>query len=285
MDHDLTIDEKRVYADRTGADEVLIAAEQGAVVASLSDDRVGEFGLDYRAAVRDVAAEGNRRAVATDEDVLVGDYDPTDFGPAVAVGFHDGALLAAGPGGQVARLDDGWTTLGSVKTPRAIDGGMVAAESGVHQVVDDGLRNVGLGGVHDVVGRGLPLAATDRGLYRLGNGWMDELDGAFRVVASEEPRSSGGREADGSEASETPRATGEAGDRTHAVGEAGVFAREAVDDWRAVDVPTDAPVDVGYTEAATVAVTETGTLLADAGDGWRTRELGVTGVRRLAVQA
>ena len=269
MSYDLTIDEKRVYADRTGADEVLIAAEQGAVVVSLSDDRVGEFGLDHRAAVRDVAADGNRRAVATDEDVLVGDYAPTDFGPAVAVGFHDGALLAAGPDGQIARLDDGWTTLGGVETPRAIDGGMVAAESGVHQVVDDGLRNVGLGGVHDVVGRGLPLAATDRGLYRLGNGWMDELDGAFRVVASEAPRSAGSPEADG---------------RTHAVGESGVFAREAVDDWRAVDVPTDAPVDVGYTEAATVAVTETGTLLADAGDGWRTRELGVTGVRRLAVQ-
>ncbi|MFB6256454.1 MAG: hypothetical protein ABEH58_06990 [Haloplanus sp.] len=271
MDHDLTIDEKRVYADRTGADEVLIAAEQGVVVASLSDDRVGEFGLDHRAVVRDVAAEGTRRAVATDEDVLVGDYDPTDFGPAVAVGFHDGALLAAGPGGQVARLDDGWTTLGTVETPRTVDGGMVAAESGVHRVVDDGLQNVGLGGVHDVVGRGLPLAATDHGLYRLGNGWMDELDGAFGVASRETSRTSGSRS--------------QTGGRTHAVGEGGVFAREAVGNWRAVDVPTDAPVDVGYTEAGTVAVTEGGTLLADAGDRWRTRELGVTGVRRLAVQA
>jgi len=261
MDHDLTIDEKRVYADRTGADEVLIAAEQGVVVASLSGDRVGEFGLDHRAAVHDVAADGDRRAVATDEDVLVGDYGPTGFGPAVAVGFHGDALLAAGPGGRIARLDDGWTTLGGVETPRAIDGGMVAAESGVHQVVDDGLRHVGLGGVHDVHGHGMPLAATDDGLYRLGNGWMDELDGAFHVVAVDS-----------------------ADDRAHAAGEAGLFAREAVGEWSAVDVPTDDPVDVGYTDAATVAVTETGTLLADAGDGWRTRELGVTGVRRLAVQ-
>jgi hypothetical protein len=261
MDHDLTIDEKRVYADRTGADEVLIAADQGAVVVSLSGDRVGEFGLDHRAAVRDVAADGDRRAVATDEDVLVGDYDPTDFGPAVAVGFHGDALLAAGPEGRIARLDDEWTTLGGVETPRAIDGGMVAAESGVHQVVDDGLRHVGLGGVHDVHGRGMPLAATEDGLYRLGNGWMDELAGAFRVVAAD---------ADD--------------DRAHAVGEAGLFAREAVGEWSPIDVPTDAPVDVGYTDEATVAVTETGTLLADAGDGWRTRELGVTGVRRLTVQ-
>jgi len=31
-------------------------------------------------------------------------------------------------------------------------------------------------------------------------------------------------------------------------------------------------------------VTADGTLLADAGDGWRTRALGVTGVSRLAVQ-
>jgi hypothetical protein len=260
MDHDLTIDEKRVYADRTGADEVLIAAEQGVVAVSLSDDRVGEFGLDHRAAVRDVAAAGDRRAVATDADVLVGDYDPTDFGPAVAVGFDGDALLAAGPDGRIARLDDGWTTLGDVGTPRAVDGGMIAAESGVHQVVGDDLRHVGLDGVHDVHGRGMPLAATDGGLYRLGNGWMVERDGSFGVVSADA-----------------------ADDRAHAAGDGGLFAREAVGEWVPVDAPT-VPVDVGYTDAATVAVTETGTLLADAGDGWRTRELGVTGVRRLAIQ-
>jgi hypothetical protein len=260
MDHDLTIDEKRVYADRTGADEVLIAADQGVVAVSLSGDRVGEFGLDHRAAARDVAAAGDRRAVATDADVLVGDYDPTDFGPAVAVGFDGDALLAAGPDGRIARLDDGWTTLGDVEAPRAVDGGMIAAESGVHQVVGDDLRHVGLDGVHDVHGRGMPLAATDDGLYRLGNGWMDELDGAFGVVSADS-----------------------VDDRAHAAGEEGLFAREAVGEWVPVDAPV-APVDVGYTDAATVAVTETGTLLTDAGDGWRTRELGVTGVRRLTIQ-
>jgi len=262
MDHDLTIDEKRVYADRTGADEVLVAAEQGVVVASLSADRVGEFGLDYRAAVRDVATAGDRRAVATDSDVLVGDYDPTDFGPAVAVGFHGETLLAASSDGRVARLDDEWTTLGEVDTPRAIDGGMIAAESGVHQVVDGNLRSVGLGGVHDVSGRGMPLAATDDGLYRLGNGWMNDVDGAFGVVS-----------ADAND------------DRAHAVGDTGLFARVDVDDWTPVETPTDEPiVGVAYTDAATVVVTETGALLADAGDGWRRRELGVTGVAAVAVQ-
>jgi len=261
MDYDLTIDEKRVYADRTGADEVLIAAEQGLVVASLSDDRVGEFGIDHRAAVRDVAATADRRAVATESDVLVGDYDPTDFGPAAAVGFDGETLLAAAPDGRVARLDDTWTTLGEVDTPRAVDGGMIAAESGVHQVVDDGLRSVGLGGVYDVHGRGMPLAATDDGLYRLGNGWMDDVSGSFSVV---------GADADD--------------DRAHAVGEAGLFARVAVGDWRPVETPVDGIVDVAFTGMAAVAVTADGTLLADAGDGWRTRELGVTGVSRLAVQ-
>jgi hypothetical protein len=262
MDHDPTIDEKRVYADRTGADEVVIAAEQGVVVASLSDDRVGAFGLDHRAVTRDVAADGDRRAVATDTDVLVGNYDRTDFGPAVAVGFGGDALLAAGPDGRVARLDDGWTTLGTVETPRAVDGGLVAAEDGVHRVVDDGLRGVGLDGVRDVVGRGPPLAATDHGLYRLGNGWMGELDGAVHAVSADA-----------------------ADDRAHAVGETGLVARRAVGDWRAVDVPADELVDVGYTATATVAVTADGALLADVGDGWRTHELGVTGVGRLAVQS
>ncbi|WP_248895703.1 HVO_0234 family beta-propeller protein [Haloplanus halobius] len=264
MAHDLTIDEKRVYADRMGAVEVLVAAEQGVVVASLSDDRVGEFSLDHRTTARDVVADGTRRAVATDEDVLVGDYSATGFGAAVAVGFDGpgGDLLAAGPDGRVARLDDGWTTVGHVDDPRAIDAGMVAAADGVW-TVDDGLRNVGLADVRDVHGRGLPLAATGDGLYRLGNGWMDELDGAADVVSADD-----------------------ADDRAHAVSDGTLFARDAVASWTPVDLPADAPpVDVGYTDAATVAVTEGGTLLTDAGDGWRTRELGVTGVTGLAVQS
>jgi hypothetical protein len=269
-----TIDEKRVYDDRTGAETVLVASERGVVVASLSADRVGEFRLDHRGVARDVAAAGDRRAVATDEDVLAGGYDPTGFGPAVAVGFDGDDLLAAGPDGRIARLDDDWTTLGHVESPRAVDGGMVAAADGVW-TVDDDLRNVGLGDVRDVHGRGMPLAATDDGLYRLGNGWMDELDGAFGVVSADSPerRSAGSRTQSGDDAD----------DRAHAVGAAGTFEREAVGEWHAVETPAD-PVDVAYTDAATVAVTEGGTLLADAGDGWRRRELGVGGVAALAVR-
>jgi hypothetical protein len=271
-----TIDEKRVYADRTGAETVLVASDRGVVVASLSGDRVGEFRLDHRTVARDVAAAGDRRAVATDEDVLAGGYETTGFGPAVAVGFDGEDLLAAGPDGRVARLDDEseWTTLGHVETPRAVHGGMVAAADGVW-MVDDGLRNVGLGGVRDVHGRGMPLAATDAGLYRLGNGWMDELDGAFGVVSvdSAERRSASSRTQSGDAAD----------DRAHAVGAAGTFARESIGEWTAVETPAE-PVDVAYTDAATVAVTEGGALLADAGEGWRTRELGVGGVAAVAVR-
>jgi hypothetical protein len=255
------IDEKRVYADRTGAATVLVASERGVVAASLSGDRVGEFRLDHRATARDVAADGTRRAVATDEDVLAGGYEPTGFGPAVAVGFDgDGDLLAAGPDGRVARLDGGeWTTLGHVETPRAVDGGMVAAADGVWTVRAD-LAHVGLADVRDVHGGGTPLAATAGGLYSLGNGWMLERDGGFDVVSADA-----------------------GGDRAHAVGDAGTVARESLGEWRPVETPAD-PVDVGYTADATVAVTETGTLLADAGEGWRTRELGVGGVAALAVR-
>jgi hypothetical protein len=256
-----TIDEKRVYADRTGAETVLVASEQGVVVVSLSGDRVGEFRLDHRTAARDVAATGDRRAVATDQDVLAGGYEPTGFGSAAAVGFDGTDLLAADPDGRVARLDDddGWTTLGHVETPRAVHGGMVGAADGVW-MVDDGLRNVGLGGVRGVHGNGMPVAATDDGLYRLGNGWMIERDGAFGVVSVDA-----------------------ADDRAHAVGADGTFVRESVGEWTAVETPAD-PVDVAYTDEATVAVAEGGALLADAGEGWRTRELGVSGVAALAVR-
>jgi hypothetical protein len=265
MDVDDSIDEKRVYADRSGAAAVLLAAEQGLVAASLSDDLVGEFALDHRGTVRDVATAGNRRVVATAEDVLVGSYTATDFGPAVAVGFdRDGSPVAAGPDGTVARLDAGWTTLGTVTEPRAVDAGMVAAADGVFRIGGDALDHVGLDAVADVHGRDVPFAATGTGLYRLGNGWMLERDGEFAAVSAA---------ADGRAAAVA------AGDGPE------LAVCEPSGEWTSAAVPTTGRlVDVGFTDAATVAVTDEGTLLADAGDGWRTRELGVTGVARLAIQ-
>lgn len=265
-----TIEEKRVYADKEDAAEVYVASDVGLVVASVSDDIVGEFGLEYRGDVRDVALVGGRLVVAGD-DVYLGDFTPTEFGPAVAVGGDaNGRIVAAGDDGRVARYDaesGDWQTVGELDGVRAIDGGLVAAADGVYRV-GAGLSHAGLDDVHDVAGEGVPLAATGDGLYRLGNGWMDCLDGDFRVVASD-------------------------GERAHAATETTLFECERTGEWAGVDVAgADGPLaDVGYTAAAVVAVTETGTLLVDsegqaddAGDGWRSRSLGVRGVSALAVR-
>ncbi|MFC6837199.1 HVO_0234 family beta-propeller protein [Halomarina ordinaria] len=259
MDEDIDIDEKRVYAAKGDRTVVFVATDAGLARVSVSGDLVGEFGLDHRGDVADVATRDGALAVAGEEDVLVGDaFAPTGFGPADAVGFdRNGHLVAAGEG-RVARLaSDGWTTLAAVEDVRAVDGDLLAARDGVFRL--DG-AHVGLADVRDVAAAGVPLAATDEGLYRLGNGWMDVLDGAFRVVACE----------------------GAAPDaRAHAAGEALYERRE--DAWKAVSLPTDDPVAaVGYGES-TYLVTASGTFLVRGEEGWRSRSLGVPGVRALAV--
>ena len=76
-------------------------------------------------------------------------------------------------------------------------------------------------------------------------------------------------------------APGELG-RAHAVSEAGLSAH-ADGEWTAVDLPVDeTSVDVAYGEGVYV-VTAKGTLLADAGDGWRAQSLGVRDVHALVV--
>ncbi|SDL97166.1 hypothetical protein SAMN04487949_0354 [Halogranum gelatinilyticum] len=286
MPNDDTIEEKRVYSDKAGKVEVFVASELGVVAVDVSGDRVGEFGLAHRCTARAIAAEGERVAVATDEDVdlAVGDeeFEPTGFGPAVAVGFHDGDLLAANEDGWVARYDPeradevdltdldaadadaaeklAWQTLGHVETVRAIDGPLVAAADGVYRVGDGDLSHAGLDDVRDVAGRGVPLAATGESLYTLGNGWMDVLDGVFRSVS------------------------GDGFERAHAIAGTTVYAK-VDDEWQEADLPTDDPVvDVAYAPGAVFAVTEAGTLLVDAGDGWQTQVLGVRGVAGLAVR-
>jgi hypothetical protein len=255
-DEDITIDEKRVYDEKTGATTAYVATSAGLARVNVSDDIVGEFGLEYRGEVVDVAADG-RLAVATPEDVLVETeegFAETGFGPASAIGF-DGDLFAAG-GRRLGRYDDGWETVAEIEDVRAISGGLVAAADGVYRT--DGSA-VGLDAVNDVAADGDLLAATDAGLYYLANGWMRAREGAFRVVAAGE-------------------------DRAHAATADGLFERVATDDWRPVDLPVDGRVaDVAYDEA-TYAVTEDGTFLADAGDGWRHRSLGLPGVVALAVR-
>jgi len=261
-DDDISLDEKRVYGEKTGATELYVAAELGVAVVSVSGDIVGEFSLARRCTARDVAAGPEFLAVATDADVLVsegGDYAETGFGPAVAVGFADESLHAAGSDGAVARYDpaaDQWTTLGTAGDVRAIDGDLVAAADGVYRV-DDGLSPVGLSDVRDVATDGTPLAAAGDGLYYLGPGWAEATDGAFAVVAREP-------------------------NRAHAATADTLYEGDG-DEWQAREVPVDEPVaDVTHGEAV-YAVTADGTVLVDAGDGWRTRALGVRGVSGIAV--
>lgn len=292
-----TIEEKRVYADRTGQSEVYVASETGVVVVTVSDELVGEFWLAHRCDPRDVAAADGQVAVATAEDVLAiaGEaLEPTGFGPAVAVDVDSGAtdgggddsdgrtIVAAAEDGTVSRgslpdegTDDGtaaapastvdWSEVGTVDgSVTAIDWPFVATDAGLYRVRDGDVGEGGLTTVNDVAATGMPLAATDAGLYKLGNGWMDVLDGAFHAVVSD-------------------------GQRAHAATESDLYASDApyagAADWGAIDVPVTEPVrDIAYTPTATVGVTETGTLLLTAGDGWRTRTLGVGGVVGVAVR-
>ncbi|PSP83936.1 hypothetical protein BRC83_06720 [Halobacteriales archaeon QS_1_68_17] len=260
-----SIDEKRVYDARAGKTEAFVAAEMGVAAVEIAGDRVGRFRLARRCRARDVAASAGRLLVATDEDVLVGTgdgFETASFGPAVAVGVgYDGGLLAARPDGEVARRDGGgWEPLGNAGAVRAVGGDLVATAGGVCRIVDGGLAPAGLSDVRDVSATGVPLAATASGLYWLGNGWMDAHDGAFRIVA-----------ADG-------------GGRAHAATADALYAGGgSPDDWEPRELPTDDPVaGVAYGEGV-VAVMETGTVLVDAGDGWRSRSIGLDEVAGVAV--
>lgn len=268
-DDEGTLEEKRVFAETGETTTLVVATGAGVARVSVSGDIVGEFALEHRGAAADVATTDGRLAVATTEDVLVGvdgEFGTTGFGPAEAVAFH-GGLLAAGDG-RLARHDPdagSWTTLGEVDAVRSIDGDLVAAESGVHRL--DG-THVGLEAVADVSAAGRPLAAAESGLYYLANGWMRALEGPFEAVSS--------------------RTDGLA----HAATADALFERTAVDgQWTPVDLPVDGPVaDVAYApssgedgEVATCVVTGEGTVLVDAGDGWRSRSLGLPDVGSVAV--
>lgn len=261
-DDDISLDEKRVYADRSGATTAFVATSAGVARVEVSADIVGEFALADRSTARDVSASDGRLAVATTEDVLVGTadgFEPTGFGPASAVGYDDRGLLAAGDG-RLARYDDGWTTLAHLADVRAIDGDLVAAADGCFRT--DG-THVGLDDATDVATTpDGPMAATASGLYYLANGWMRALDGGFDVVAA-------------------------GPDAVHAAGDETLYERrldgDADDGWTRVELPVLEPISGVASGAATYVVTEPGTFLADAGDGWRHRSLGLPGVTGVGV--
>ncbi|WP_232686528.1 HVO_0234 family beta-propeller protein [Halobacterium zhouii] len=283
-----SIDEKRVYADQTGTVTAYVAADLGVAAVSVSGDIVGEFTLVERCTARDVAATARGVAVAADDGVLlgdgevferVGDGSDAGFDAAVAVTGLDGDVVAADASGRVARYDGTWQTVGTCGEVRALDGDLVAAADGVHRIAGDSLAPAGLEDARDVANASVPRAATPEGLFRLGNGWIDELQGTFQVVDA---------------------ATGdEENDILAHAATSGAFYELAGGDWRERDLPVEERVaGVAYGPAVVereppddsrerrsrpvLAVTDAGTLLVDAGDGFRHRALGLPGASAIA---
>lgn len=265
---------KRVYDDR-GAEttELLVAAAPGLVRVAVSDGRVGEFGVARDCAAADLSvaddphsAEGYGLAVATDEDVLlaesghVEDLGPTGFGQAVAVTVRDGRPIAAGPQDRLATHGgDGWTDIGGLAAPvTALDGDLVGTDAGVLRLVGDELQPAGLADVTDVARvAGIPLVATRSGLYELGNGWLDVLEGGFGLVE------------------------GAPDGRAHAGGEAGFYDRiDGV--WEPLGLPVDDPVAAIAYGPRTYLLTDAGDLLIEDGSNWSDHPLGLAEVRAAA---
>ena len=290
-DDDISIDEKRVYADNTGRNDVYVATETGIVRVAVSGDKVGTFELvGDRGVVSDVAvcARPGRSpviAAATADGLYTGPVgdEPTrvdiDGDVPVAVGDTDGALSIADADGTLSRVavdDDGTPTgthrVGRVDGVTAIAGPFVAGRDGVHRVDDEttergsALVPVGLEDARDVAAAGMPLAATATGLYWLGNGWMPAIEGdATAVTAAREGAAL-------------------------AVVDGQLLAHETGEtDWSAVAwagtaLPVDErPVALAARPGLAVVVTEAGTLCVEAGDGWRHQALGVSGVSGVAI--
>jgi hypothetical protein len=251
-----SINEKRIHGANTDAAALFVACDIGLVRIAVAGERVGNVELADRRTAHDLAVANGRLAVATDEDVLVGEsLETTGFGPATAVGFADG-LIAADPDGTVAsRTGDSWTELGQVEPVRAIDGNLLGTEGGVYRLADGELHYSGLDAVRDVATAGTPHAATATGLYRLGNGWMDVLDGDFETVAADE------------------QAHAATADRFY----------EYDDEWSPIE-GIDRAV-VGVADAGGIyAATRDGTLLIETSDGWREHPLGATEARAVVAR-
>lgn len=291
----MDIAEKRVYDGATGRSRVAVASDAGLAVASISGDRVGEFGLVLRAPVRDVADAGPGRVlVATADATLLLSFgeplaDPeaildlelespvavgvtgndaivaTDDGRVCRATLPSGDERAADQGADVAdeRIDVDWRSVGTIEVGsndasavRSIDGPLLATADGVYRVAEGGLVHAGLDDARDVAAAG-PLAGTPEGCFRLGNGWLCELDHPTDLVA--------------------------AGDRfAHAVSGTDLYAFEG-GEWDAVQWPVNAPpAGIAY-EGGIYAVATDGTMLVDAGDGWRTRSLGLPEIAGCAI--
>lgn len=276
------IEEKRIFGREGATETVLVAGEAGCVRAHVGGmGAVGEFSLCYRGACHDLAAIAGRPVLATDDDVRLGTDGESDddsvslgFGPVVAVGTHREGMLAASPDAVVGRWDpepgtldtDGdptgeWGPGWELDTPaRALAADLAATADGVVRLGEQGATPVGLEAVRDVAVGDVPLAATDEGVFRLGNGWQRGPAGAATAIA------------------------GAPDGRALAVVDAVLYARDpASDEWSRVDLPVDEPVvDVALGDG-TYAITDSGTLLAAGSEGWRPNPVGLRAGTAMAV--
>ncbi len=283
-----TLTEKRVFGSKHGTTELFVASETGLVGVTVSADKIGEFGLTIRGETTAVAASEAGVLAAGKPGVQ---YSPPNDGDATAQSrvfetagseVDDPVVdLTWGPEGPVAvtatqvwvptawstddsvvDTDVSWEPVGELEEIRAVSGSLVAASDGVYRLTDEGLDHVGLTAVRDIAAHGTPLAATDEGLFSLGNGWQQVAAGAFRRVGS-----------DGH-------------GHARAVGDGKLLQSDtaSTDAWTDDELPVDARVvDVGYGGGVVAAITDNGTLCLAAGDGWRQQLLGVRGVAGVAV--
>lgn len=299
-------EERNLFSEPRERTAAYVASELGLVRVDLAPDRIGEFSLVERCAATAVAASGAIVAAGTEDGVLVDSGDgfrASGFGPAVAVGVDGTTVVAAGPDGEVCRLDcssgvdpessestddrPGWEYAGTARSPRRFDGRLLAGEGGVYRVREDGdLEGVGIGleDVRDVASPG-PFAATDGGLYRYdGDEWHRESDGRASIVASDGERA---------HAIDSEGLLERAVDRSGGTPERGVDRSGGEGHWERQALPDGTqPIDLAY-GASLYAVTAEGEfLVAAAGEqatdgrgGWRSRSIGVRGVTGLAVGA
>jgi hypothetical protein len=285
---DTSLAEKRVYDAAAGTTDLYVTSGTGVVRVTVSGDAIGEFGLVSRETARDVSVLrgqtnqnhlGSQIGVATDRDVVVaatdGAFEPTatGFGPAEAVSTDGSDLIAGGADGRIARLPDAnptaeWTRLGTVDDVRALSGPLVATAAGISRITSAGVEHAGLSDVTDIDTSGVPIAATQEGLYRLGNGWMRLLEGQFSVVATD--------------GNEHGRVSGEDTD-----GEPQTLAHSGSDwetGWTDRQLPDDrSPVALSYGRGFVAAATANGVVCVDTGEGWRCRSVGIGDVTGLAV--
>jgi len=277
-----TIEEKRVYGDRSEVRTAYVASAIGLAAVSISGDVVGEFGLIHRGEVRDVAVDASTLVVATDEDVHVVagesvhadggpgvnlvDRSATGYGTATAVGVDaDGRPLAASRDGRLARYTEDWEVLGTVPAAvRAFGWDTVACADGVRSLST--LDPPTLDDVRDVDDPG-PVIATADGVYR----W---------------DRAADSEQIDGEESDWRPERTGATnrvattGDRLAAVAD-GALLLQAETNWkRPVGIE---PVRDVAGRKRFYAVTTDGQVLVEGEKEWRSRSIGLSEPTRLVV--